>query len=104
MNNIDNLLDKPVWQMTGAEFLELSRQQSPTPEEPPHESEHPKVPKYVYGMNGLAQLLGCSIATAHRIKASGIIKDAITQIGRKIIIDQEKAIELISKRKRGHLK
>jgi hypothetical protein len=50
--------------------------------------------KYAYGIRGIADTFDCSIATASRIKQSGIINDAITQIGRKILIDPEKAIEL----------
>lgn len=37
---------------------------------------------------------GCSIPTANRIKASGVIDGAITQIDRKIVIDQELALKL----------
>jgi hypothetical protein len=39
-------------------------------------------------------VFGCSVPTANRIKKSGVIDDAITQIGRKIIIDAEKALAL----------
>ncbi|MCF0203348.1 MAG: DUF3853 family protein [Bacteroidaceae bacterium] len=50
--------------------------------------------KYVYGIDGIAWLFGCSKPTANRIKKSGKIDAAITQIGRKIVVDAEKAIEL----------
>lgn len=50
--------------------------------------------KYVYGMAGIAQLFGASLMTAHRIKKSGKIDAAITQIGRKIVVDAELALEL----------
>ena len=46
------------------------------------------------GIKGIAELFGCSVPTANRIKRSGIINDAITQIGRKIIVDAEKALGL----------
>ena len=59
------------------------------------EQEKPKAPQYVYGINGLAHLFGCSISTANRIKASGVIKGAITQRNRLIIIDAQKAIDLL---------
>jgi len=55
----------------------------------------------VYGINGLCELLQCSKATAHRIKNSGVIKDAITQSGRKIVIDAQKALDLIHASKEG---
>jgi len=57
--------------------------------------------KYVYGVAGLARLFDCSMATATRIKASGKIDAAIKQIGRKIIVDAEHAIELAGKKKGG---
>ena len=49
---------------------------------------------FVYGMRGLAGLFNCSEATASRIKKSGVIDDAISQIGKKIVTDANKALEL----------
>jgi hypothetical protein len=49
---------------------------------------------FVYGLAGLANLFGCSKTTANRIKQSGKIDKAITQIGNLIIVDADKAIEL----------
>ena len=54
----------------------------------------PSERKYVYGIKGLATLLGCSTATAQRIKSSGAIDGAIIQRNRRIIIDAEKALKL----------
>ena len=51
--------------------------------------------KYVYGIKGLVSLLGCSIATAERVKASGILNPAISQHGRTIIIDAEMALDIL---------
>lgn len=51
--------------------------------------------KYFYGLCGLAELMGCSKTTAWRIKKSGIIDDAVVQIGRKIIIDRNKLFECL---------
>lgn len=55
---------------------------------------------YVHGLSGLAELLGCSVQTAGRIKRSGIINDAISEIGRTITINAPKALDLL-KQKRG---
>lgn len=52
--------------------------------------------EYVYGLKGLAKMLGCSRATASKIKSSGIIDDAISQVGNVIVIDKFRALELIS--------
>ena len=57
--------------------------------------------KYVYGILGIAKLFGCSLPTANRIKKSGKIDKAITQIGRKIIVDAELSLELAGKKTGG---
>ena len=60
---------------------------------------------YVYGLSGIARAFGCSIPTALRLKKSGVIDDAITQIGRKIICDSDKALALVAaarKKKMGY--
>ena len=40
----------------------------------------------------------CSLPTANRIKQSGKINRAITQVGRKIIVDADLALELAGRR------
>ena len=72
---IRELLSKPVWQMTGEEFILL--------------------------IGGIARLFGCSMPTANRIKKSGKIDRAITQIGRKIIVDADMALELAGHKSGG---
>ncbi len=84
--------------MTGEEFLYLQQngertEQLPAPILAPQK-------RHVYGIRGIAELFGCSIPTANRIKRSGRIDKAITQIGRKIIVDAELALEL-ARRKIG---
>lgn len=58
-----------------------------------------KAKRYVYGLKGLAQLLGCSKTTASRIKASGKIDKAITQIGALLIIDADLALKQAGEQK-----
>ena len=53
--------------------------------------------KFSYGLSGLMDLIGCSKTTAWRIKKSGVIDDAVIQIGKKIIIDNNKALECLKK-------
>jgi len=64
---------------------------------PKQKEEPPK--RYVYGMAGIAKLFDCSLVTANRIKRSGKINAAIKQIGRKIVVDADLAIELADKTK-----
>ena len=100
MQNLQELLSKPVWQMTGEEFIMLSRHASVQTEAQPQPVTDTSR-KYVYGIPGIAKLFGCSLPTANRIKKSGKIDKAITQIGRKIIVDAELALELAGKKKGG---
>ena len=100
MTNIQELLSKPVWQMTGEEFIMLSRHASGQTEAQPQPVTDTSR-KYVYGIPGIAKLFGCSLPTANRIKKSGRIDKAITQIGRKIIVDAEFALELAGKKTSG---
>ena len=58
-----------------------------------------KAKRLVYGISGIAQLFNCSMTTANRIKASGRIDDAITQHGRIIVVDADKALLLFNNSK-----
>ena len=88
------LLKTPICKMDGEELAFLitsitSGQQAQMLISQPKEEEH-----NVYGIAGIAQIFGCSIPTASRIKKSGIINGAITQVGRKIVVNADKALEL----------
>ena len=66
------------------------------------ESVVPKIPtyeekRYVYGYKGIAELFKCSLSKAQSIKMSGKIDKAITQTGRKIIVDANLALKLLQK-------
>ncbi len=94
MQNIDieQLMQKPVAMMTGEELTQLlgsftSSNNASTPVAQPS--------KMFYGIAGIAEVFGCSVPTANRIKKSGVIDDAITQVGRKIIVDGDKALALV---------
>ena len=47
-----------------------------------------------YGIGGIMRIFNCSRTQANRIKQSGIIDGAIWQVGRLIVTDPEKALEL----------
>jgi hypothetical protein len=97
--NVKELKEKPIWQMTGEEFLFLQQNSEQKQVQPITLSETQK--KYVYGIGGIARLFGCSIPTANRIKQSGKIDKAITQIGRKIIVEADLALELAGRKSGG---
>ena len=78
---------KPLLQLTVEEFLDLQKNNIPEK-------------KYEYGLKGLAKMLGCSRSKAAELKSSGILDDAIIQNGNLIIIDKEKAMELMALHKK----
>ena len=87
---INELLEKLVCAMTGKELLALINAPATQDKEGSREK------RYFYGISGIAEIFGCSIPTASRIKRSGIIDDAITQVGRKIVVDADKALMLVA--------
>ena len=74
-------------QMTVEEYLEREAQK--TQQQEPEKSRN-----LVYGLKGIQQLFDCKTTTAWRIKNSEWIKPAITQVGRKIVVDADLALEL----------
>lgn len=89
--DIKQLLQKPIAMMTGEELTFLIGNSM----EAKRSETTPIVQKRTYyGIEGIAQVFGCSVPTANRIKRSGIIDAAITQIGRKIIVDADMALSL----------
>ncbi|MDM1537489.1 DUF3853 family protein [Myroides odoratimimus] len=97
---LNELKEKPVWQMTGQELLNLLKEiaVNESPNSSTNLSKDTLSKRYVYGIRGIAELFGCSISTANKIKKEGKIKSAILQYGRKIIVDAELALELFSKK------
>ena len=91
--DIKMLLDKPIWQLSGREFVALMK--STLMEMETGKEEEPKK-RFVFGLDGICDLFGCSKSTAERIKKSGIIDAAISQVKRKIVVDAELALQLFS--------
>lgn len=83
----------PLWQLTVGEFKDLLTE---VIESNPFEVET-NDNQYVYGMEGLANLLGCSKSSARRLKSAGVFEDALIQDGRKIIVDAQKALAALKK-------
>ena len=56
----------------------------------------PEPPKrYVHGVAGIKSLFNCSYPTAHKLKET-IIKPAVKQQGRVIVVDAELALKLFA--------
>lgn len=91
---LEELLKKPLWQMTGEEFLFLQGASHQGENHVPAPVTETSSKRYEYGIRGIAKIFGCSIPTANRIKKSGKIDAAITQVGRNIIVDADHALQL----------
>lgn len=90
----EELLEKPLWQFTGKDheyMLKHVLMESFTSVDAGPSSQK----RYVQGYQGIATLFGCSKSTAQRIKKSGIIDEAITQVNRKILVDADLALQLV---------
>ena len=90
---IRSLLDKPIWQLSGREFVALMK--STLQDTETGKKEEPRK-RFVFGLDGICDLFGCSKSTAERIKQSGIIDAAISQVKRKIVVDADLALQLFS--------
>lgn len=86
-------LNTRIIDLTVGELLELIKRE----DQPSVTKDYSAKEKYVYGLNGLAKLLGCSKVHAGRIKRSGKLDEAIRQDGRLIVIEADKAIELFGR-------
>ncbi len=94
-----NLLDMPIWQMTGAEFLEL---QAMAPAQKAVEARpDSQSPRHVHGLRGLQELLQCSHTTASQLKSSGVLDGCYTQYGRKIVFNAEAVLSRYGQYKKG---
>ena len=79
--------------MTGEELRYLLESSRGTETNDGTQSVQPK--RMFFGIEGIAQIFGCSVPTANHIKKSCVINDAITQVGHKIIIDGDMALALV---------
>lgn len=57
----------------------------------------PKKVEYVKGLKGIRELFGVSHVTAHKYKET-ILKDAVIQNGRVILVDKNKAFKLFKEK------
>ena len=98
---IESLLDKPVWQMTGEEYLELT--QYALKSAGGNETGAERRVQKAMGVHALAVELGCSDSTVYLLMRTareedgssdggGLLRDAIvSRIGRRIVFDVERA-------------
>lgn len=98
--NIEPLLEKPVWQMTGREFCALSHYAN---SQDVQKTYSPAVVR-IAGIKDLAAYLDCSESTIYDLRRRGVLDDAvIPSVGRKVVFDGEKARALAAKYKQKNL-
>ena len=87
-------MEKRIFELTVSEFMELLKQEHPTPTPAPMAE-----PKMLYSIKELADFLKCSIVTAQKIKNSGRIP--FSQTGRKVVFDGNAVLQALSIKVKG---
>ena len=95
----NHLGNQPLYTMTVEEFIELldERIKAAISNETAAAPATRQTGRLVYGLRGIRELFGVSHLTAQRYK-DGIIKEAVRQNGRKIVVDADYALELFNQR------
>lgn len=92
--------ETPIIQMTAGQLADYLSSHAatlqPAAGTPVAQADTPR--RYVYGIKGIMQLFGVSNVTAQRYKR-GIIREAVRQNGRIIVVDAERALQLFNERK-----
>lgn len=84
-NDISTLLGTPIWQMTGADFVALTKYANAQVLESDG-------PVRVIGVCSLADYLGCCASTVYMLKRAGVLDAAIvSRVGKRIVFDGELA-------------
>jgi len=96
---MDKSLNTPVWQLTVGELIDFIAESMKPEAEAKPTFEHSE--RYVYGIPGIARLLGVSKTMVWEYRKQGWIEPAIKQVGHKIVCDAPLAMELFGKRKRS---
>lgn len=88
---------KRLFDLTVEEFIELQKGiNTPVVEKSTDQSRN-----LVYGLRGIADLFGCTVQSAQKIKNSGKIDAALSQCGRIIVCRADLALELAGKKNGG---
>lgn len=87
--------ETPLVQMTAGQLAEYlnARAQGAQPGTGTQAAQPAQPRRYVYGLRGIMQLFNVSNVTAQRYKR-GIIKAAVSQQGKIIVVDAELALQL----------
>lgn len=94
-SNIDEQDQRPAFSLSVQEYISVMVYAILKATDLPKKSEiHRTENKLIYGLHGLRNLLGCSHATAQKIKNTKL-KGCYSQVGRKIVFDQDKVLSTL---------
>jgi hypothetical protein len=91
--------EKTLFQATIGDLKEMIEEMLTPMSDIPEEPQKDVKKHLVYGLAGLAKLLGVCKSTASKIKQSGLLDPAISQHKKVIVIDADLALELMKARK-----
>ena len=92
------LKNKPLFQSTLGDLVEVLKEELGFASESGNDEKGNTFPfgsRHYVRMKELAVALHCSISTAQRIKSSGVIDAAISQNGKVVVIDVERALDIL---------
>lgn len=93
--DLAELLNKPLWQMTGEEYVSLHAYACNINA---GETVKSQSATRITGVRALSEYLDCCESTVYMLLRIGVLKDAIiSRIGKKIVFDGDKARELGAK-------
>jgi len=99
----EQIRETPVKEMTAGQLADFIAGElgSQAPRAQGTEPVQPR--RYRYGLKGIMQLFNVSNVTAQRYK-KGVIREAVKQYGRIIVVDEDLALQLFKERqkKTGH--
>lgn len=97
---MEGIYDRPLYALTVEEFTKLLDERIQAAVNTTKESsvKTPVTGRLVYGLKGICELFNVSHLTAQRYK-DGIIKEAVKQCGRKIVVDADLALKLFNERR-----
>ncbi len=88
--DIEDLLTKPLWQMSGKEYVFLHSYACTFHTD----TRAPQLTK-IKGTKALAEHLDCSESMVYSLRRKGVLDDAIiSRVGKRIVFDGDKAQEL----------
>ena len=92
--------NQQIFMLTVGQLKDLIREVISNPSDKKQEETPSPEKRYLYSINELALFLGVSYPTAHKLKNT-LLRPAVYQAGRTILIDSDKVIELLKSSQEG---